>query len=403
MAEFIARNHDRIVDTWQQFAEMLPSLDGRVSAAELREHAGHLLDAVVDDMRSPPQPFAAVPAERPDARGAGGSEHGLQRHAAGLSLVALISEFRALRAVVLRLWAGAGFVRSAGAFDDLLMFNESLDRITADAVLAFAQAAERDRALVMGIVAHDLRGPLQTASMASHILAYRHPSVGEDETLGQLRRSLARMVPMVDDLMSVAASGLRGPMNVQPVRMDLTALAAELVSEVTAEFPAHRFALEAAGPHVGNWDKARLGQLVSNLLRNAAVHGDPSGVVRIALREDQDSVVLSVHNRGPVIPEAERAGLFSPAARGSTAKSGPHLGLGLFIVREIARGHGGDVSVSSDAEHGTVFSVVLPLDATTRDVAVDAAGANGAFIGAVAQSCEGAGGRVDRPQWNADA
>jgi len=368
LAEFIEKNHGRIVDAWQQFAEMLPPFDGQTSTAELRAHAGRMLDAVVDDVRAPRSADRiAAPTERTELRGSGGSEHGLQRHAAGLSLVALTSEFRTLRAVVLRLWAGAGFVRSPEAFDDLVVFNESLDRITGEAVLAFTQATERDRALVMGIVAHDLRGPLQTASMAAHILAHRHPQLGEDDTTAQLRRSLARMAPMVDDLMGVAAFGLRGSMSVRPVSMDLTVLAAEIASEVAAEFPAHRFELEARGPHVGRWDRARLGQLISNLLRNAATHGEPQGVIRIVLRGADDRVVLSVHNRGPVIPEAECAGLFSPTARGSAAKAGAHLGLGLFIVREIARGHGGNVAVTSDAEHGTVFSVALPTDAGQQE------------------------------------
>jgi signal transduction histidine kinase len=379
LAEFIESNHGCIADAWQQFVGRLPSFDGQSGATERHERAGRLLDAVVADMRSAPLPAGA--AERSAPGGAEGSEHGLQRHAAGLSLVALISEFRALRAVVLRLWAGAGFVRSPAAFDDLLMFNESLDRITAEAVLAFAQAAERDRALVMGIVAHDLRGPLQTASMASHILALRHPDMGQNETVAQLRRSLARMAPMVDDLMSVAAYGLRGPMNVRPVRMDLAALAAEIVAEVAAEFPTSRFVLETPGAQTGNWDRARLGQLLSNLLRNAATHGDPHGVIRIALVDGDGHVVLSVHNRGPVIPPAECTVLFSPAARGSTAKAGAHLGLGLFIVREIARGHGGAVGVTSDVEHGTVFTVSLPTVHDARQAALsDADGLPGSLF-----------------------
>lgn len=362
LADFINANHERIVEAWQQFVERLPPFKGQASAAELHAHAGRLLDAVADDMRSPPQASnEAVPAARKNSAASGGSEHGLQRHAEGLSLVAMTSEFRALRAVVLRLWAGAGFVRSPQAFDDLVMFNESLDRVTAEAVLAFAQAAERDRALVMGIVAHDLRGPLHTASMTSHILAHRHPQVREDEALGQLRRSLARMVPMVDDLMGVAAASLHSRMAVRPVDMDLALLAAEIVSEVNAEFPAHRFVLEAQGQCFGHWDRARLGQLISNLLRNAAIHGDSQGAIRVVLAKDPRRVVLSVHNRGPVIAQAELSSLFSPTARGSNAKPGAHLGLGLFIVQEIARGHGGRVDVVSDVVQGTVFSVHLPI------------------------------------------
>lgn len=360
LTAFIQGNRERIVDTWQRYAESLAPFDGQDSVPELRAHGSRMLDAIVDGMHaSSLQPAAAGP----DAS-SGGTAHGLLRHAAGLSLLAMTSEFRALRAVVLRLWAGAGFVRSPQAFDDLVTFNESIDSVMAAAVTAFSQAVERDRALMMGIVAHDLRGPLHTAAMAMHVLARRHPAVNEDEGLGQIRRSLARMMPMVDDLMDVAAAGLRSRMIVRPQRMDLAALAAEIVAEVAAEFPAQRFVVEAPQPPLGDWDRARLGQLLSNLLRNAAVHGDRSGTVRVRLVPDAGQVVLSVQNFGPVIAEAERRRLFSPMARGVNASQGAHLGLGLYIVQEIARGHGGRVELDSNRETGTVISVFLPLSST---------------------------------------
>lgn len=369
LVDFIERNRERIVESWQHLAVSLPPFEGQSSVAELHEHAGRMLDAIVGGMRSPAvSPDAVQDTGAQVGVSMDGSEHGLQRHAAGLSLVAMTSEFRALRAVVLRLWAGAGFVRSSEAFDDLVTFNEALDRITAAAVLAFAQAAERDRALLMGIVAHDLRGPLHTVSMASHILAHRHPVVREDEAMGQIRRSLARMLPMVDDLMGVAAAGLHSRMAVRPEPMDLAALVAEIVAEVAAEFPAHRFVFETLEAVEGTWDRARLGQLTSNLLRNAAVHGEAGGVVRIHVGRQERVVALSVHNTGPAIPETERARLFSPTARGSNAKSGAHLGLGLFIVQEIARGHGGTVGMTSDHEGGTVFSVFLPFYSAPDEV-----------------------------------
>lgn len=362
LADFIEGNRERIVDAWQHYVENLPPFEGQASVVELRAHGSRMLDAIVGGMRLPagavpPEPVAAVPDHPPMV----GAEYGLLRHAAGLSLVAMTSEFRALRAVVLRLWAGAGFVRSPQAFDDLVTFNESIDSVTAAAVTAFSQAVERDRALMMGIVAHDLRGPLHTAVMALQVLARRHPSIGDGDGMGQVRRSLARMMPMVDDLMDVAAAGLRSRMIVRPQHMDLAALAAEIVAEVAAEFPAQRFVVDAPGQRVGDWDRARMGQLLSNLLRNAAVHGDSNGVVHVRLTGDARQAVLSVQNFGPVIPEEERKRLFSPTARGANASHGAHLGLGLYIVQEIAQGHGGWVELTSDAEAGTVISVFLPL------------------------------------------
>lgn len=363
LADFIEQHRGRIVEAWERFAETLPPFDGGASAAELQAHAGRMLDAIVADMRGVSEVERAAgdpPAE------SGGSEHGLARYAAGLSLVSVASEFRALRAVVLRMWAGAGFVRSPEAFDDLVRFNEALDQLTTSAVLAFSQAVERDRALLMGIVAHDLRGPLHTASMSLHLLAHRHPTAREDEALGQVRRSLARMVPMVDDLLGVAAAGMRAQLPVRPQPMDLKTLVEEMLAEAAAEFPKHAFELEATEPVEGFWDRARLGQLISNLARNAAAHGDPSGTIRVLLTENGNEVALAVQNTGPVIPEHERGFLFAPAARGANARVGKHLGLGLFIVNEIARGHGGRVEVASSAEAGTVFTVVLPKDPPAR-------------------------------------
>lgn len=360
LADFIEQHHERIVEAWERFAGTLPPFfENGASSADLRAHAGHMLDAIVADMRTPAQIDLGGPPDVPAPGGA--SEHGLARYAAGLSLVAMASEFRALRAVVLRMWAGAGFVRTPEAFDDLVRFNEALDQLTAAAVLSFSQAVERDRALLMGIVAHDLRGPLHTASMALYILAQRNPLARDDEAFGQVRRSLGRMIPMVDDLMGVAGAGMRAQLPVRPQAMDLTGLAKDILAEAAGEFPQQRFVLDAGDAVEGHWDRARLGQLLSNLVRNAAAHGDPSGTIRVSVARDADQALLAVHNMGPVIPEDERKYLFAPAARGSNARSGLHLGLGLFIVHEIARGHSGRVTVSSSVEEGTVFSVFLPV------------------------------------------
>ncbi|TDR46804.1 signal transduction histidine kinase [Tahibacter aquaticus] len=362
LADFIEQHHGRILEAWEGIAATLPPfVDGRVASADLREHVGRMLDAMVADMRSRARVALSDPSVGvPDVGGA--SEHGLARHAAGLSLIAMAAEFRALRAVVSRMWLGSDFVRTAQALDDLVRFNEALDQLTASAVLAFSQAVERDRALLMGIVAHDLRGPLHTASMALHILAQRHPAAREDAALGQAKRSLARMLPMVDDLLGVAAAGMRAQLPVRPQAMDLKALVQEILAEAAGEFPEHAFALEAVESISGFWDRARLGQLISNLVRNAAAHGVASGTIRVSLHREGEEVVLAVHNTGAVIPEHERQSLFSGDARAVNARNGHHLGLGLFIVNEITRGHGGRVSVTSNAESGTVFSVVLPID-----------------------------------------
>ena len=83
--------------------------------------------------------------------------------------------------------------------------------------------------------------------------------------------------------------------------------------------------------------------------------------VRVGSRIDATTFTLDVHNEGQAIPAETLAGLFSPMTRGLGAvNSGRSVGLGLFIVREIARAHGGEVSVTSSQDAGTTFSMRCP-------------------------------------------
>lgn len=108
-------------------------------------------------------------------------------------------------------------------------------------------------------------------------------------------------------------------------------------------------------------DASRLEQLVGNLVSNAAVYGQPDAPITVTTRVEPTSCSISVHNAGVPIPPATLATIFRPMTRGVTAGSKSRsVGLGLFIVREIAKKHGGDAFVTSTAEGGTTFSARFP-------------------------------------------
>jgi signal transduction histidine kinase len=140
----------------------------------------------------------------------------------------------------------------------------------------------------------------------------------------------------------------------------------KVVEETRARQPARTIEFHSCGNFQGFWDEGRCGQLLSNLLGNALLYGVPGGAVTVRLRDSAGPdaparVQLSVHNDGPAIPQAERDALFDPLVRGKHGRDrgDDGLGLGLFICREIARAHGGSLTVESSDEHGTTFVATL--------------------------------------------
>jgi signal transduction histidine kinase len=118
-----------------------------------------------------------------------------------------------------------------------------------------------------------------------------------------------------------------------------------------------------SGDGHGEWDAARLAQVVSNLVDNALTHGDRDEPVRVSVDAEEAGVRLKVMNRGPVVPPELMPELFEPFRRGvvtDRASRSRGLGLGLYIVKAIVAAHGGTIDVHSTIRDGTMFSVRLP-------------------------------------------
>jgi signal transduction histidine kinase len=134
-----------------------------------------------------------------------------------------------------------------------------------------------------------------------------------------------------------------------------------VVDELRTAYPSRRIELECA-PLSGLWDRERLEQVFSNLIGNAIHYGLEARPITIQAEQDDDAVRVEVHNDGVPIAEALRSQLFDPFRRGerSSREGQRGLGLGLYISRELVVAHGGDITVQSDALHGTTFRVTLP-------------------------------------------
>lgn len=178
----------------------------------------------------------------------------------------------------------------------------------------------------------------------------------------QVSEHAETMRRMVDDLLELAAIRWSGGMTVSPASMDLLPLCCELVDEMKVIHPAREFTLNYQGDLTGEWDQARLRQLLSNLLGNAAQHGSPDAPVVLSVDATEFDVRLAVRNCGNAIPEEQVATLFDPFKHplvGPISRRPGGAGLGLYIAREVVTAHQGSIHVHSDPE-ATVFVVRLP-------------------------------------------
>jgi signal transduction histidine kinase len=211
------------------------------------------------------------------------------------------------------------------------------------------------------VLGHDLRGPLAAISASAQVLA-RRPDESVQKMSGGIVRNCRWMGRMIEDLLDLTRARLGAGITVKRQSVDLGDVVERAVQERRAMLPERTIALRRLGDTHGAWDADRISQVVSNLLGNALVHGAQTCTVELTVDgSSAGTVVLTVTNRG-AIPEQVRPHIFDPFRSGrQTTERTSGLGLGLYIVDQIVRAHGGRVDVKVDpAADTTSFSVALP-------------------------------------------
>ncbi|RKG95083.1 ATP-binding protein [Corallococcus carmarthensis] len=229
-----------------------------------------------------------------------------------------------------------------------------------------ALQAERGlREQFVNILAHDLRGPLSAAKMGAHALI-RAPEKLEArrDLVLRIDRNIERADQMVRDLLD--ANRIQGGQRL-PLRLDtcdLGGIAHDVVEEL-AMLHGERFVLEAEDRVRGIWSAEELRRALWNLGTNALKYGADNFPITFTVTSTGAQARASVHNQGPAIASADQETIFQPFIRTRSAETGlsKGWGLGLTLVWGCAQAHGGKVELTSDAHHGTTFSLVLPWDA----------------------------------------
>ena len=370
---FILVHMDEILTEWERFAEtMVPAADTMDSRA-LRAQARQMLEAIVADIATPQSNRQMDLKSRGLAPGtaslSAAAVHGALRQRSGFDLVQLVSEFRALRASVLRIWlANERFADAPGAYE-MARFNEAIDQALAEAVGTYSAHLASSRDTFLGILGHDLRTPLSAVWGAVEILATSAKAEARDRAHFAARRSLVSMRAMINDMLEYTRTRLGKGIGIVPTTEDLESIVRDSLEEMALAYPRASFGLDSEGDSAGLFDRERIHQVLTNLLGNAVQHGDPGLPVAVRTGGDSDSLWLRVTNQGAVIAEDHLQSIFDPLVQLAPATNGvsrsTNLGLGLYIAREIVLAHGGTIEATSSAEAGTTFAVRLPRARTT--------------------------------------
>ncbi|MBY3068080.1 PAS domain-containing sensor histidine kinase [Rhizobium laguerreae] len=232
---------------------------------------------------------------------------------------------------------------------------------TIKAKLAFEQQTAELREEFIAVLGHDLRNPLASISAAARILRKEKQTDRAIKVLDLMQGSVVRMSALIDNVLDFARGRLGGGITLERRAEHLEPLLRQVIEELRFSHldRAIEVTIEFDGPI--NCDSGRIGQLVSNLLGNALTHGAPDEPVRLSAATVDGKLELWIANGGAPISSEAMTGLFQPFFKGEAGTSQRGLGLGLHIASEIARAHGGTITVSSDDKE-TRFTFVMPLD-----------------------------------------
>jgi len=249
-------------------------------------------------------------------------------------------------------------------------------RLYADAIRQQEMLAEteKERQQFLSIVSHELRTPLTPLKAMAQLLrsrVRRHRAEGApldldslDRNLATIERQVDRMNGLVNDLLSVSRAE-RGALQLERAPFDLAGLLRDVVSRyqaATAEEGRHRFAVNAPDRFAANGDQSRIEQLLMNLVGNAVKYSPYGGEISVSLADNGGTVEIATADHGIGIPEEDLGRLGHPFVRGSgRAATFAGMGVGLYVARLVAEGHGGQLALESDGdEKGTIVRVTLP-------------------------------------------
>jgi len=242
-----------------------------------------------------------------------------------------------------------------------------------DGLRVAAESANRAKDEFLAMLGHELRNPLSPIVTALQLMKLQGPE-GSERARTVIERQVSHLTRLVDDLLDVSRIA-RGKVELRTELVEMAEVVAKAIEMTSPLLEQRTHTLTADVPRRGllvDGDPMRLGQVVSNLLTNAAKYTPPGGHITVHAEPVDGEVVLRVRDTGTGIAPEALQGVFDLFVQGRQEidRSQGGLGLGLTIVRNLIERHGGSVMARSEGlGRGSEFVVRLPRVAQALDLA----------------------------------
>ena len=330
LSEFIRKNSEQIAAEWQAFALTCSPAADTMTELALRDHIVEMLAAIATDLdtvqsAADQDQKAKGKTPRRSTEDTAAEIHAGLREVHGFTMDQLLSEYRALRASVLRLWIEAFPSPDRTNLVDIMRFNEAIDQATAEATARFTRELRHSRDLFLAMSGHDLRNPLNAIALSAQSLMRaggREPNLVESAAT-RISISAKRMSALVIDLLNLTRTRLGSSIPIVLAPTNLRDVCESVIEEVSAAHPSKHLEVTYEGNLAGHWDSVKLGQVVSNLVANAIEHGAQHEPVVLTVRGEDDRMSVAVHNEGVPISATALEDIHNPLAGRPAADRGP--------------------------------------------------------------------------------
>ncbi len=369
LEKFITQNLEEILVRWEDFAASLVPAAANMSGFHLRDHAREILETIVKDISSPQTEHEQVIKSKgltrklPGAPATAAQTHGLLRATSGFEIKQMVSEYRALRASVLKLWLDA-CGNCPPHLDDIIRFNEAIDQALAESIDFFNTKVDERRNLFLGMLGHDMRTSLQAIQMTAMVLQRISDGEKVSAAAKRLIDSGSRMGTLLGELIEFNKVKLALGVRIKLAPQNMAQLIGEELDQIRIAYPERELNLQVSGPTNGVWDGDSLRRVTGNLVINAIKFGEEDAPIVVRVAGYADQMTFEVRNKGTSLDMLTLQQLFEPVTQASNPDQlTKSPGLGLLIAKQIVTAHGGDIHARCEAGE-TVFAVQLPIVST---------------------------------------